>query len=248
MAITFKVNGKSTDGRRPGGHAAALGAARRARSQGHEVRLRHRAVRRVHGPRQRHGRRAPAHRRVSTVAGAEVTTIEGLSPDGTHALQRAWEELDVPQCGYCQAGQLMSAAALLAKNAESDRRRHRHGDERQHLSLRDVPAHSRRRSTARRRCRRPSAAAAKASPATEGARPMITIDAASIAAHSSASSAIAGGGMLLAQLRQAARAHGSIRRGARRRWRREFAPNAFIRITPTASSRSSRRIPRSVRA
>jgi|SRR6185437_2362689 len=54
-------------------------------------------------------------RRVATVDGAEVTTVEGLSPDGTHALQRAWEELDVPQCGYCQAGQLMSAAALLAK-------------------------------------------------------------------------------------------------------------------------------------
>jgi isoquinoline 1-oxidoreductase alpha subunit len=54
-------------------------------------------------------------RRVSTVAGAEVTTIEGLSPDGTHPLQRAWEELDVPQCGYCQAGQLMTAAALLEK-------------------------------------------------------------------------------------------------------------------------------------
>jgi len=52
-------------------------------------------------------------RRVSTVAGAEVTTIEGLSPNGTHVLQRAWEELDVPQCGYCQAGQLMSAAVLL---------------------------------------------------------------------------------------------------------------------------------------
>ena len=58
---------------------------------------------------------------VSAVQGAEVTTVEGLSPDGTHALQRAWEELDVPQCGYCQAGQLMSAAALLAKNpAPSD--------------------------------------------------------------------------------------------------------------------------------
>ena len=58
---------------------------------------------------------------VSAVQGAEVTTIEGLSPDGTHALQRAWEELDVPQCGYCQAGQLMSAAALLEKNpAPSD--------------------------------------------------------------------------------------------------------------------------------
>ena len=52
-------------------------------------------------------------RRVGTLANAEVMTIEGLSPDGSHALQRAWEELDVPQCGYCQAGQLMSAAALL---------------------------------------------------------------------------------------------------------------------------------------
>ena len=50
---------------------------------------------------------------VSAVRGKSITTIEGLSPDGTHALQRAWAELDVPQCGYCQAGQLMSAAALL---------------------------------------------------------------------------------------------------------------------------------------
>ena len=53
-------------------------------------------------------------RRTGTVAGAEITTIEGLSPDGSHPLQRAWEEVDVPQCGYCQAGQIMSAAALLA--------------------------------------------------------------------------------------------------------------------------------------
>jgi isoquinoline 1-oxidoreductase subunit alpha len=45
-----------------------------------------------------------------------VTTIEGLSADGQHPLQRAWCELDVAQCGYCQAGQLMSAAALLARN------------------------------------------------------------------------------------------------------------------------------------
>ena len=52
----------------------------------------------------------------SAAQGAEVTTIEGLSSDGTHALQRAWEELDVPQCGYCQAGQIMAAAALLARN------------------------------------------------------------------------------------------------------------------------------------
>jgi isoquinoline 1-oxidoreductase alpha subunit len=51
----------------------------------------------------------------STLEGAEVVTIEGLSPDGSHPLQRAWVDLDVPQCGYCQAGQLMSAAALLAR-------------------------------------------------------------------------------------------------------------------------------------
>jgi aerobic-type carbon monoxide dehydrogenase small subunit (CoxS/CutS family) len=53
---------------------------------------------------------------LSAAAGKRITTIEGLSPDRSHALQRAWIELDVPQCGYCQSGQLMSAAALLAKN------------------------------------------------------------------------------------------------------------------------------------
>ena len=52
---------------------------------------------------------------VSTVGAKSVTTIEGLSADGSHPLQKAWMEVDVPQCGYCQAGQLMSAAALLAK-------------------------------------------------------------------------------------------------------------------------------------
>jgi len=53
---------------------------------------------------------------VSRVQGAEITTIEGLSADGSHPVQRAWESVDVPQCGYCQAGQIMAAAALLAKN------------------------------------------------------------------------------------------------------------------------------------
>ena len=53
---------------------------------------------------------------VSAVGTQAITTIEGLSPDGTHPLQIAWQEIDVPQCGYCQAGQIMSAAALLAKN------------------------------------------------------------------------------------------------------------------------------------
>lgn len=53
---------------------------------------------------------------VSTVGRMQVTTIEGLSKDGSHPLQKAWCELDVAQCGYCQAGQLMTAAALLANN------------------------------------------------------------------------------------------------------------------------------------
>jgi isoquinoline 1-oxidoreductase subunit alpha len=51
---------------------------------------------------------------VSRAANAQITTIEGLSANGTHAVQLAWQELDVPQCGYCQAGQMMSASALLA--------------------------------------------------------------------------------------------------------------------------------------
>ena len=53
---------------------------------------------------------------MSTVGNKRVTTIEGLSPDGKHPLQLAWEEEDVPQCGYCQAGQIMNAAALLNQN------------------------------------------------------------------------------------------------------------------------------------
>jgi isoquinoline 1-oxidoreductase alpha subunit len=50
---------------------------------------------------------------IGTLTGRKITTIEGLSPDGQHALQRAWTEVNVPQCGYCQVGQIMSAAALL---------------------------------------------------------------------------------------------------------------------------------------
>lgn len=53
---------------------------------------------------------------VSTVPGMKITTIEGLSKNGDHPLQKAWCDEDVPQCGYCQAGQIMTAAALLANN------------------------------------------------------------------------------------------------------------------------------------
>ena len=55
---------------------------------------------------------------VSAAAGRKITTIEGLSSDGSHPVQRAWAELDVVQCGYCQSGQIMSAAALLAEKSD----------------------------------------------------------------------------------------------------------------------------------
>src|ERR1700737_3422035 len=55
---------------------------------------------------------------ISSVAGKKITTIEGLSPDRSHPVQKAWIEIDVPQCGYCQSGQIMSAAALLAAKAK----------------------------------------------------------------------------------------------------------------------------------
>ncbi|MBV6640692.1 MAG: (2Fe-2S)-binding protein [Cyclobacteriaceae bacterium] len=53
---------------------------------------------------------------VSSAVGASITTIEGLSEKGDHPVQQAWKKLDVPQCGYCQSGQIMSAAALLKQN------------------------------------------------------------------------------------------------------------------------------------
>jgi len=59
---------------------------------------------------------------VSAVGNMRVTTIEGLSEKGDHPLQRAWDEVDVPQCGYCQSGQIMSAAALLQRNPKPNDR------------------------------------------------------------------------------------------------------------------------------
>jgi len=55
---------------------------------------------------------------ISAAAGKKITTIEGLSADGSHPVQRAWTELDVVQCGYCQSGQIMSAAALLEETSD----------------------------------------------------------------------------------------------------------------------------------
>src|ERR1700716_1993860 len=55
---------------------------------------------------------------ISSVSGKKITTIEGLSPDRSHPVQKAWIEIDVPQCGYCQSGQIMSAAVLLKENSK----------------------------------------------------------------------------------------------------------------------------------
>ncbi len=91
--------------------------------------------------------------RVSSMEGKAITTIEGLSPDGAHPVQLAWEAIDVPQCGYCQAGQIMSAAALLATHAPSHGRRDRHRHERQPVPLRNLSPHPSGHSRGRR-CRR----------------------------------------------------------------------------------------------
>jgi isoquinoline 1-oxidoreductase alpha subunit len=85
---------------------------------------------------------------IATVAGKTVTTIEGLSADGSHPLQKAWAEMDVPQCGYCQAGQIMSAAALLKTTPQpnfvpcrssTSRRTHRSGMSAGTSTVRDLP-------------------------------------------------------------------------------------------------------------
>ena len=58
---------------------------------------------------------------ISNLQGMKITTIEGLSEDGSHPVQQAWKEIDVPQCGYCQAGQIMTASAFLENNPNPSR-------------------------------------------------------------------------------------------------------------------------------
>ena len=76
---------------------------------------------------------------VGMVDGKAVTTIEGLSADGSHPLQKAWIAEQVPQCGYCQSGQIMQAAELVATNKSTDARTDRRAHGRQYLSLRHLP-------------------------------------------------------------------------------------------------------------
>ena len=114
MAFTINVNGNSTH-RCRWRHAAALGTARRARHDRHEVRLRHGTMWRLHRACRRRAivpalpRRQHRH--------AEITTIEAIGATAAGAkIQKAWLDREVVQCGYCQSGQIMSASALLASN------------------------------------------------------------------------------------------------------------------------------------
>ena len=77
------------------------------------------------------------------VSDQEIVTIEGLDPEGNHPVQRAWRETSAPQCGYCHAGQIMQAAALLASTPKPSERRHHLGDVGQHLPMRLLSAHRR---------------------------------------------------------------------------------------------------------
>ena len=144
MAIKLEVNGHAARGRRRSRHPAAVGAARHARPDRHQVRLRHRPVRRLHRARRRQAVRscvAP----VGATTAAEITTIEGVSGKAAQAVQTAWQQLDVVQCGYCQSGQIMTTVALLAEIDKPTRRRHRRRARRQHLPLRHLSPHPRRR-------------------------------------------------------------------------------------------------------
>ena len=84
---------------------------------------------------------------VSDAAGRQITTIEGLHPTGDHAVQKAWRQVNVPQCGFCQAGQIMQATALLAENPKPSHDQIREAMRRQHLPLRLLPAHRKRRAS-----------------------------------------------------------------------------------------------------
>ena len=77
-------------------------------------------MRRLHRPRRRQGG-GSCQTGLKDVAGKKVTTIEGLSPNASHPLQKAWIAEQVPQCGYCQSGQIMQAAELLAKTKTPSR-------------------------------------------------------------------------------------------------------------------------------
>ena len=120
----------------------SVGHPRAGRADRHQVRLRRRAVRRLLGAHQRRGRALLRDAGEQRQADRQDRHHRGPVADSSHPVQKAWVALDVPQCGYCQSGQIMAAAALLREESEADRRGHRRGDD-QHLPVRHLPAHPR---------------------------------------------------------------------------------------------------------
>ena len=147
--ITLNVNGKPRRRGCPRRHAAAVDAARRARHDRHEVRLRHgRCAARARST-STDSRRAPASRRFPPQpASGSRPSKPSARRRRARKSRRAWLALDVPQCGYCQSGQIMSASALLAEQTQAQRCGHRRGDGGQHLPLRNLSAHPRRNQAA----------------------------------------------------------------------------------------------------
>ena len=141
--VSFTLNNRQVSVDADPEHPAAVGHPRPCRIDRHQIRLRRRPVRRLHRPHRRHAQRS-CQIDVGSVAGKTVVTIEGLSANSSHPLQKAWVAEEVPQCGYCQSGQIMKAAELLAKNPKPSPRRHHHPHGRQYLPLRDLSPHHRR--------------------------------------------------------------------------------------------------------
>ncbi len=117
MKLDFTVNGKAVSVDAPADMPLLWVLRDTFEHAGHEIRLRRGFVRRVHGACRRPRAEILPGAGTSNAAGQQITTIEGLSPNGSHPLQQIWRELDVPDCGYCQGGQIMAAAALLSTNA-----------------------------------------------------------------------------------------------------------------------------------
>ena len=108
---------------------------------GHQVRLRYRPVRGLHGARQRRAEALVRHSRRQRWKAPTSRPSRALAGKEAEAVRAAWMALDVPQCGYCQSGQIMSAVGLLQQIAQADRRRHRSRHDRQRLPLLHLPSH-----------------------------------------------------------------------------------------------------------
>ena len=148
-AVKFTLNGKAQNGGSAAGNAAAVGL---ARYPGHDRAPSSDAACRSAAPARSMSTDSPcvpARRRFRASPARLSPPSKACRRTAANPMQQAWIDEDVPQCGYCQSGQIMTAAALLAKNGQPHRRRYRRGHAQQHLPLRDLPIHPPRRPSGR---------------------------------------------------------------------------------------------------